>query len=238
MTEPIARFLAQYVPKVYLATEVSDAKDILVSYDKVYQYKKIATEEVQSDLKIRLIYELSNNKTSYIQGFFESIGFPEISGHEVPKLRGDWDNIMQEEFILLAPFTSQWEEKKRNWGYEKFIILSELLEKEYNIKCVLLKDHHSFKEMMSLIKHCKFFVGNDSGPAIIAQSLDKVSFVIFGAVEPKYIHLSNNTTPIYDKNRHKLCQHSTRVEEISCCEEFCMDRIRVDEVLGIIKKQI
>lgn len=238
MTEPIARFLAQYVPKVSLATEVSGAKDILISYHKVYGYDQIARGEIQSDFKIRLIYELSNNQKSYIQGFFESIGFPEISDHEIPKIRDDWGNIMQEEFILLAPFTSQWEEKKRNCGYEKFVKLAGLLEKEYNTKCVLLEKHYLFEEMMSLIRHCKFFIGNDSGPAIIAQSFNKISFVIFGAVHPKYIHLSDNATPIYDKHRHELCQHSTRAEEIICCEEFCMDRIRVDEVLGKIKERV
>ncbi len=238
MTEPVARFLAQYVPEVSLATEVSHAKDILMSYNKIYTYEQIAKGEVQSDFKIRLIYELSSNQKSYIQGFFESIGFPEVSDREIPKIRDDWENIMQEEFILLAPFTSQWEEKKRSWGYEKFVKLSELLEKEYNTKCVLLEKHYSFEEMVSLIRHCKFFVGNDSGPAIIAQSFNKISFVIFGAVHPKYIHVSDNATLIYDKNRHKLCQHLTRAEEIMCCEEFCMDRIRVAKVLGKIKERI
>lgn len=90
--------------------------------------------------------------------------------------------------------------------------------------------------MMSLIKHCKFIVGNDSGPTVIAQSFNKKSFVIFGATDPKYLHTSEYMVPLYDKNRHRVCKHHTRQEEIDCCEEFCMERIRVSDVFDRIKK--
>ena len=92
--------------------------------------------------------------------------------------------------------------------------------------------------MMSLIKHCKFIVGNDSAPTIIAQSLKKQSFIVFGATLPDYIHMLECTVPIYDKNRHKLCKHKSRQEEIDCCEEFCMDRVRVSDVFNQIKSNI
>ncbi|MBU2109547.1 hypothetical protein KKB71_01130 [Patescibacteria group bacterium] len=168
----------------------------------------------------------------------ESVGFGEIIVEDNPILNNDWDNIVEGEYILIAPFTSWWEEKKRNWGYKKFAELSKLLETEYAIKCILLEKHYTLEEMMSLIRHCKFFVGNDSGPAIIAQSFKKKSFIIFGATHPKYMYLSEFTIPIYDRNRHKLCQHNSRKEEIDCCEEFCMDRIRVNAVLNKIRKNI
>lgn len=52
------------------------------------------------------------------------------------------------------------------------------------------------------------------------------------------MHLSEYAVPIYDRNRHKLCQHNSRKEEIDCCEEFCMERIRVDAVLNQIRQNI
>lgn len=91
---------------------------------------------------------------------------------------------------------------------------------------------------MSLIKNCEFMIGNDSGPAVIAQSFNKKSFIIFGATNPKYLHLSKNVVSIYDKNRHDLCDHNSREEEIQCCEEFCMDRIRVNDVFEKIKSSL
>ena len=92
--------------------------------------------------------------------------------------------------------------------------------------------------MMSLIRHCRFFLVNDSGPGIIAQSFNKRAFILFGATHPKYIHMSENTVSIYDKNRHKLCKHNTRQEEVDCCEEFCMERIDVNEVFNQIKANV
>lgn len=168
----------------------------------------------------------------------ESVGFGEVINKDIPVLNMEWNNIIKNDYILIAPFTSSWEEKKRNWGYKKFIELSKLLEEEYNIKCIILENNYSFCDMMSLVRHCKFFVGNDSGPAIIAQSFKKKSFVIYGAIRPSYIHASENSVPIYDKNRHKLCKHGLRKEEIDCCEEFCMDRISINEVFDLIKLNI
>jgi len=238
MTEPIARFLSKYVAKVYLATEIENAEKIFNAYHKVYKYSQINSGEIDCDIMIKLVYELSDNQKTYIQGYMESIGFDEVNIKDIPILNGDWDNIVDGEYILIAPFTSQWEEKKRNWGYKKFVELSKLLETEYNTKCVILEKHYSFSEMMSLIRHYKFFVGNDSAPAIIAQSFRKKSFIIFGATRPEYMHLSEYAVPIYDRNRHKLCQHNSRKEEIDCCEEFCMERIEVDAVLNQIRQNV
>ncbi len=235
MTEPIAKFLSKYVKQIYLATEVDGVELIFNTFDKVYKYNQVNSGEINCDIMIRLIYELDDNKKTYIQGYMESIGFGEVSIKGIPTLNDDWDNIIDSEYVLIAPFTSCWEEKKRSWGYERFIELSKLLETEYGIKCVMLEKHYSFDEMMSLVRHCKFFIGNDSGPAIIAQSFNKKSFIIFGATHPKYIHMSKNATPIYDRNRHKLCNHRTRKEEIDCCEEFCMDRIGVVDIFDQIK---
>ncbi len=239
MTEPIARFLSKYVSEVCLATEIEDVGLILGTYKKVYKYSQINSGGgIDCDIIIRLIYEFSSNQKTYIQGYMESIGFGEIDLKDIPILNNDWNNIVEGEYILFAPFTSSWEEKKRNWGYKKFSELSALLKTEYDTQCVMLEKHYTLNEMMSLIKHCRFFIGNDSGPAIIVQSFRKRAFIIFGATRPDYIHMSEYTVPIYDKNRHRLCKHNSRKEEIDCCEEFCMERISVDEVFDQIKLRI
>ena len=102
----------------------------------------------------------------------------------------------------------------------------------------LIDDEQMIPEMISLIKHCNFFIGNDSAPSIIAQCFKKKSFVVFGATRPDYMHKAKSLIPIYDKRRHKLCKHKTRQEEIDCCEEFCMERISVDKVFNQIKLNI
>jgi len=233
MTEPIARFLSKHVKNIYLATDIKQIESILDIYDDIYQQKKIG--EIQCDLMIKLVYELSNNKRTYIQGYMESIGFEDVNINEFPVLKSEWENIVGENYFLIAPHTGKWEEKKRNWGYDKYQELAKLLTAEYNIKCIILEPKHSFSDMMSLVRWCDLFIGNDSAPAIIAQSLKKKSFIIFGATRPDYLKMSEFAISIYDNNRHKLCQHISRQEEIGCCEEFCLERLTVKKVFNQIR---
>jgi len=238
MTEPIARFLSKYVAKIYLATEVAHAESILNIYDKIYKYSQINSGEIPCDIIIRLVYERSDNQKTYIQGYMDSIGYGEVRIKDMPVLNSDWGRIIEGDYVLLAPFTSSWEEKKRTWGYDNFFTLSKMITKKYSINCVMLEKHYTFTEMMSLIRHCKFFIGNDSAPAIIAQCFKKIAFVIFGAIRPKYTQMSELLIPICDISRHKLCAHTSRKEEIDCCEEFCMSRITIDEVFKQIKMNV
>ena len=238
MTEPVARFLSKYVDDISLATEIKGASKMFDVYSKIYTFNDLIDGKIRADAIIRLVHERSDNKKTYIQGFMESVGFSDIKIDEIPKLSESWPNIIEGEYVLIAPYTSWWEEKKRNWGYGKFIELKNLIEKEVGVKCVILEKDCSFSDMVSLIQHCKIIVGNDSGPTVIAQSFNKKSFIIFGATHPKYLHLSKNVVSIYDKDRHKLCSHNNREEEIRCCEEFCMDRIRVSDVFDTIKTNI
>lgn len=238
MTEPVAKFLSKYVNNIYLATNVKQIKSILDVYDRICKYNQTELRAINSDLAIKLVYELSDNKKTYVQGYMESIGFYDYKVNPLPILKNNSKDIIKEKYFLIAPDTSEWEKRKRCWGYDKYIELSELLSNEYNIKCIFLKSKHTFDEMMSLINYCDIFVGNDSGPAIIAQSLKKKSFVIFGATCPSYTIMSNYVIPIYDVNRHKICQHTSRQEEINCCEEFCMDKLTVKQVFEKIKLNI
>ncbi len=238
MAEPVARFLSKFVKDIFLATEIKEADTLFDIYTNVYSYDDVVNGNINADAVVRLVHERSNNEKTYIQGYMDSIGFPDVKIDDIPVLKDSWKNIIEGEYALIAPYTSLWEEKKRNWGYKKFAELKDLIEKELNIKCIFLEKEYSFSEMISLIRHCCFIVGNDSGPTVIAQSFNKKSFIIFGATHPKYLHLSKNVVSIYDKERHDLCSHNTRDEEIRCCEEFCMDRIRVADVFDTIKSNI
>ena len=238
MTEPVARFLSKYINDISLVTEIRDARNLFDVYKNAYPLSDLVEGKIQADTIVRLVHERSDNKKTYIQGYMESVGFYDLKFDDIPKLTQSWPRIIEREYVLIAPYTSWWEEKKRNWGYSKFLELKDLIEKELGKKCVVLGKDYSFSDMMSLIQHCEFIIGNDSGPTVIAQSFNKKSFIIFGATHPRYLHLSKNVVSIYDKDRHKLCSHKNREEEIKCCEEFCMDRIRVPDVFATIKTNI
>ncbi len=230
MSEPVARYLSQFVPNVYLATREKNVTSLLKTYKKIYDFDQLRLGAIDCDLLIKLVYERSDNNKTYIEGYMESIGYPEEKVPPTPLVNCIGKSIIDGEYMLLAPATSGWEEKKRKWKYEKFIQLATKLERYFSVKCVLLGGHHSFDDMVLLIKHCKFFVGNDSGPGVLAQCFNKKAYIIYGATRPGYAQLSTNVVPIFDKYRHKLCQHSLRSEEVECCEEFCMDRLTVETV--------
>ncbi len=238
MTEPVARFLSKFVKNVSLATEVKEADTLFNTYDTIYPYSDLVEGKIRSDAVVRLVHERSDNAKTYINGYMESVGFSDVDIDDIPELKDSWQRVEKEKYVLIAPYTSFWEEKKRNWGYEKFIQLKDLIEDQLKIKCVILEKEYSFSEMVSLIRHAESVIGNDSGPTVIAQSFNKKSCIIFGATHPKYLHLSNNVVSLYDNTRHELCSHKTREEEIRCCEEFCMDRIRVADVFDTIKENI
>ncbi|MCX6754892.1 MAG: glycosyltransferase family 2 protein [Candidatus Nomurabacteria bacterium] len=236
MTEPIARYLHKYVNKVYLATNINNINNLLPAYDGIINYSDINDFD-GVDIKIKLNYENSRNDKTYIQGFAESAGIDE-NINNLPFLNDKHDVLMKEKYVLIAPNTSSWQENKRNWGIKNYKDLSFLIIEELRVKVIFLDDSNSFKEMLSLIKYCEFFIGNDSGPAIIAQSFKKKSFMIFGATHPKYLNLNKETISIYNKNRHILCNHTKRQEEIDCCEEFCFDKIIPNFVFEVIKNNI
>ena len=86
MTEPVAKFLSKYVDQIYLATKIEWAESIFNTYNKVYRYNQVNSGEIDCDIMIKLVYELSDNQKTYIQGYMESIGFGEMAVKDIPIL--------------------------------------------------------------------------------------------------------------------------------------------------------
>jgi len=101
MTEPIAKFLSKRVGQVNLATRIPSAKSLFTTYHEVLEFDQLQAGN-GGDLKIKLVYELSSNDKSYIQAYFESIGFGEIKSQDIPQLRDDYRRIVEGEYILFA----------------------------------------------------------------------------------------------------------------------------------------
>lgn len=55
-------------------------------YDDIYKYKDINSSVINCDMKVKLIYELSDNKKSYIQGYMDSICFGDVVNHTIPNI--------------------------------------------------------------------------------------------------------------------------------------------------------
>ena len=125
-----------------------------------------------------------------------------IPVNESEILKGFPINFSTEGKILIFPLAG-WAAKE--WGLEKFLALSILLNKNYEVEIIVEKDKLSGKEikkfkeekipviqtasvqeLIEKIRECSIFISNDSGPLYIANLLGKPTFTIYGPTNPEY----------------------------------------------------
>ncbi len=104
--------------------------------------------------------------------------------------------------ILIHPFAG-WAAKE--WGLRKYISLTEELGLKLNTALIFPKNEvaadvidyfklnkikfietKSLEELISEIKNCSMFIGNDSGPIYLANYFGKPTFTIYGPTNPDY----------------------------------------------------
>lgn len=158
--------------------------------------------------------------------------------------------------LLFHPFAG-WNSKE--WGLRKFIDLVELLSSEYNCTLLVppkkvsseiklyLKDKNikiittdSVEELVREIKNSYAFIGNDSGPAMIASMLGIPVFIIFGPTNPEY-HIPFDSRSAYiqkvlkcsPQKNEKMC--FTHGGMFGCPSYECMNLLQVEVVYERIK---
>lgn len=104
--------------------------------------------------------------------------------------------------ILIHPFAG-W--KSKEWGFEKFIELSQRINKYYKSKFVIPLDHADDKtlaylnskkiactiskdiqDLIDAIKKASIVIGCDSGAVYISSLLGKPTFTIYGPTNPRF----------------------------------------------------
>lgn len=157
--------------------------------------------------------------------------------------------------ILIHPLAG-WKEKE--WGLKKFIELAKRLRNEFDVSFILPSEQFSFdiieeiknegigvhqtnsvEELITNIKECSLFIGNDSGPVNIANFLGRPSFTIYGATNSDY------TSTFQDHQIHiqkKLLCSALQYEkyciiggaQFICPGIQCMNLLSVEEVYNEI----
>jgi ADP-heptose:LPS heptosyltransferase len=90
----------------------------------------------------------------------------------------------------------------------------------------------SVGELISLIKHAKLHIGNDSAPKHIAVALGVPSFTIFGSSNPKGWHPPNNSLHQYVQ-KGLACQPCSKKE---CDTLDCLLELEPQQVYTQLKK--
>lgn len=228
MTEPIGRFFQSHYDEVYLATDFIQAELLIGdSYRGFIKFSELESCAIKFDRKIILNYELSPD-SKYIEGYANSANI--VLKDTFPQVRSDWPDLLTEDYVLIAPHTSHWVYAMRNWGEDNFLELKSMIEQKHNIRVVILNKEYSFTEMLSLIRHCKLLIGNDSAPGIIAQCFNVRCAIIFGATHPKNVFFNQNAIAIHRDIDCIGCRHISRHTEIECGSPFCLTELTVEDI--------
>ena len=125
-----------------------------------------------------------------------------INKKSSPSISPNLIEIVKKDIILMHPFAG-WEAKE--WGVRKFIALAEKLSEKFTAKLIFKKgemsedikenlilsninfiETNSLNELITEIKKCSLFIGNDSGPLYLAAYFGKPTFTIYGPTNPDY----------------------------------------------------
>ncbi|MBI5574599.1 MAG: lipopolysaccharide heptosyltransferase II [Elusimicrobia bacterium] len=112
------------------------------------------------------------------------------------------------------------------------------VEKNMKSKAINLSGKTTLKQLSALIKKCRVFITNDSGPMHIAAALDIPTVAIFGPTVRQFgfFPYSKNATVI---EKNVPCKPCSPHGPNKCPKKHfdCMNKITVNEVFDAVKKQ-
>jgi ADP-heptose:LPS heptosyltransferase len=167
------------------------------------------------------------------------------------------NNLMHNDLVIVVhPGARQ---KHIRWKKERFAKIADILINEKTAKIILIGSENErslieevtalmsgkailalglrLTELISLIKRVNLFIGNSTGPMHIAAALQIPTVAIFGNIHPLDSYQKwgpwGNGHMIVSKNLQCNNCHPS-----DCYDFMCLESITVDDVLGVVKKQL
>jgi hypothetical protein len=236
LTEPIAASLTGAGFTVALCTEHLNVGRLLASYTTVHPYTDFLDHKLGAyDTAHELRYEL-HPYSHYLDAYADDIGISLSS--RIPRFRVTFPPLIPGRYGIIAPHTSNWMQLMRTWPIERYMELVDLLPERCGFPWRLLQPRDTFDQMMRLVANAAFFIGNDSGPAVIAQSFSVPSIILFGATKSEQVLFGTNARGITFPVGCNGCRHITRHTEIGCTAPLCIDGISTELVLSEIDRSL
>lgn len=234
LTEPIAASFVKAGYTVALCTEYQKIGYLLASYTKVHPYSDFLDHKLGSYSKVHVLrYEL-HACSHYLDAYADDIGVSLTC--RIPHFKTTFPPLMASEYGIIAPHTSNWMQHMRTWPLERYRMLAHLLSERCGFPWRLLNPNDTFDEMMRLVTNAAFFIGNDSGPAVIAQSFSVPSIVLFGATNSEQVLFGTNVRGVTYSVGCNGCRHIARHTNIECTAPFCMEGISLETVLSEVEE--
>ncbi|HWY63419.1 MAG TPA: glycosyltransferase family 9 protein [Rhizomicrobium sp.] len=235
ITEPVVRVLKRQFNRALLYTHYIEAGRLLEIYDDVLPYDLKPAEVTRpGDAIFNPLYEVFPG-ANHLDGYARAAGV--TLEDRLPRVKSGWPRIGSGRYGLIAPETSNWMRDMRQWPLERFTELKSRLQAALGFAFVLLGPSHSFCDMLSLIEHCDLFVGNDSAPAILAQSWRRPAFVICGSTRAMRVLLDPSAVGIEHEVGCNGCKDFARHTDIGCASPICLTELTVDKVHAVIMEK-
>ena len=168
----------------------------------------------------------------------------------IPSISTDYDSKLSfENYVVIHPCnsTNSRSLEKLKWEYVVQLFNAK------GVKCVAvgsgpdfelsgainLKNKTSYKDLCSLIKNAKMFVGIDSGISHIAQATDTPTVIIYTTANPKYRAWGKGVIEVVPRSKCKFCLSFTKppVTIVDCWNELkCVKSIGAFDVIRGINK--
>lgn len=233
-SEPVAAALRAAGHDVALCTEYERVGRLLASYYEVLPYSDFTGGKlVGFDRVHELRYEL-RPYSHYLDAYAEDVGVRLT--RRVPLFKASPPRIVEGRYGVIAPHTRGWMREMRTWPFDRYEELARLLPGLCGFPWRMLQPGDTFDEMMSLLANASSFVGNDSGPAVIAQSFSVPCVVIFGATNSRQVLFGSEAHGVTHQVGCNGCRHITRHTDIGCASPICIEGITTESVLRAVAK--
>jgi ADP-heptose:LPS heptosyltransferase len=233
LTEPIAASLTAAGFSVALCTEYQNVGRLLASYSAVHPYTDFLDHKLGCyDRAHELRYEL-HPYSHYLDAYAHDVGISLT--RRIPRFKVTFPPLVRGRYGIIAPHTSNWMKLMRTWPIERYLELAAVLPEHCGFPWRLLQSTDTFEEMMSLVANAALFVGNDSGPAVIAQSFSVPSVILFGATKSDQVLFGRNARGVTHFVGCNGCRHITRHTNIGCSMPICIDGIPIEGVVSEVE---
>lgn len=191
-------------------------------------------------------YHLSLFQQHLTPGFdiFPEFNIPPDESDKVKQYLSD-----PREVAILCPGSGS---RLKNWPFNNFLSLSEQLKKR-GFEIIWLAgpvEHHlrfpekdkfllnqSLLSIAYLLKHCSFYIGNDSGITHLAAMTGCRTIALFGSSNPVvWSPAGKSVTTIYNKQICSPCH--LKKDAPRNCNLKCMESITVQEVLKLVENGV
>ncbi|NLL12720.1 MAG: glycosyltransferase family 9 protein [Fibrobacter sp.] len=246
-------FLDEYAPETIELTNRFDRFLLFSSHDShlVMNVSRFASPNIMvhepfpANENIHIVnYHLSLFQQYLTPGFdiFPEFNIPPDESDKVKQFLCE-----TREAVVLCPGSGS---RLKNWPFKNYLSLSDQLKKrgfeiiwiagpaEYRLRFPeedKILFNQSLLSLVYLLKHCSFYIGNDSGITHLAAISGCRTIALFGSSNPVvWCPVGKSVTILYNKQTCSPCH--LKKDAPRSCDHKCMESISVQDVLKAAEK--